>query len=104
MDSYDDQDVVVSFETIEHTRDPDIQVRHYYRILRPGGAVFISTPNYNSLSRLLLGAECRIFGLDPVWWTPGLRRFGRLGELRFVILQPPIEGVSSYGLAPDRGV
>lgn len=71
IDNHDYHDVVVSLGTIEHTRDPHIQLRHYYRILRPGGAVFITTPNYNSVSRLLLGAGCRMFDVEHMFYfTP----------------------------------
>lgn len=36
---------VVSFETIEHTRDYERMLSEFNRVLKPGGAVFISTPN-----------------------------------------------------------
>jgi len=38
-------DVVVSFETIEHTRDPKQFLDELHRILKPGGKLIISTPN-----------------------------------------------------------
>lgn len=36
---------VVSSECIEHTRDPRQAVREMLRILRPGGVLFLTTPN-----------------------------------------------------------
>ena len=50
----DDQlfDVVVSFETIEHVKDPVAVVREIRRLLKPGGLLIISSPNrpvYNAL-------------------------------------------------------
>jgi len=59
----DQYDVLVSLGAIEHTSDPAAQVGHYYRLLRPGGGVFMTTPNFNSLSRHALKGDCRIF--DP---------------------------------------
>ena len=38
-------DVVCSFETIEHVADPDRTLSGFARVLRPGGALFVSTPN-----------------------------------------------------------
>lgn len=43
-------DVVVSFETIEHTRRYEEAVREYARVLRPGGVLYLSTPNRPVLS------------------------------------------------------
>jgi len=46
-------DVVVSFETIEHTADPGLFLGELQRVLRPGGPLIISTPNkrFHSLGR-----------------------------------------------------
>jgi SAM-dependent methyltransferase len=38
-------DVVVSFETLEHVPDAETMVREVRRVLRPGGALVLSTPN-----------------------------------------------------------
>lgn len=38
-------DVIVSFETIEHLRDADLFLDQAWRCLRPGGVLFVSTPN-----------------------------------------------------------
>lgn len=48
-------DVVTMFDTIEHLFDPMHILRLVHRILRPGGALFISTPNINALSHYALG-------------------------------------------------
>ncbi len=39
-------DKVVSFETIEHTVKYEAMLREFYRVLKPGGTAFISTPNF----------------------------------------------------------
>jgi 2-polyprenyl-6-hydroxyphenyl methylase/3-demethylubiquinone-9 3-methyltransferase len=38
-------DVIVSSECIEHTRNPRRAVREMMRVLRPGGLLFLTTPN-----------------------------------------------------------
>jgi ubiquinone/menaquinone biosynthesis C-methylase UbiE len=38
-------DVITSFETMEHVPDDSSLLEEFYRVLRPGGALIISTPN-----------------------------------------------------------
>jgi 2-polyprenyl-3-methyl-5-hydroxy-6-metoxy-1,4-benzoquinol methylase len=39
-------DTVISCETIEHVPDPALAVRELHRVLRPGGRLLLTTPNY----------------------------------------------------------
>jgi 2-polyprenyl-3-methyl-5-hydroxy-6-metoxy-1,4-benzoquinol methylase len=39
-------DTVISCETIEHVPDPKKAVRELLRVLRPGGRLYLTTPNY----------------------------------------------------------
>jgi ubiquinone/menaquinone biosynthesis C-methylase UbiE len=45
-------DTVVSFETIEHVPDPKKAIQEVYRVLKPGGRFFLTTPNYFGSSGL----------------------------------------------------
>jgi 2-polyprenyl-6-hydroxyphenyl methylase/3-demethylubiquinone-9 3-methyltransferase len=42
----DSMDTVICCETIEHVPDPRGAVRELARVLRPGGRLFLTTPNY----------------------------------------------------------
>jgi 2-polyprenyl-3-methyl-5-hydroxy-6-metoxy-1,4-benzoquinol methylase len=53
-------DVIVLIETIEHLLDPFAVLCETYRVLRPGGAVWVATPNLNSAMRSLLGGDWSI--------------------------------------------
>ncbi len=79
-------DVVTLFEVVEHLATPAALVAEAAALLRPGGLLYLTTPNYGSLSRRLLGARwslisrqhpslfaarglaalCRRAGLEPV--------------------------------------
>jgi 2-polyprenyl-3-methyl-5-hydroxy-6-metoxy-1,4-benzoquinol methylase len=50
-------DAAVSLETVEHVPDPAAFLASVSRLLRPGGGLLLTTPNYESLSRRLLGRE-----------------------------------------------
>jgi 2-polyprenyl-3-methyl-5-hydroxy-6-metoxy-1,4-benzoquinol methylase len=41
-------DTVISCETIEHVPDPSLAVRQLARVLKPGGRLYLTTPNYLS--------------------------------------------------------
>jgi ubiquinone/menaquinone biosynthesis C-methylase UbiE len=47
-------DIVISCETIEHVPDPTAALRELHRVCRPGGMLFLTTPNYLNLMGLYL--------------------------------------------------
>jgi 2-polyprenyl-3-methyl-5-hydroxy-6-metoxy-1,4-benzoquinol methylase len=44
-------DVVTSFEVIEHINNPISEINQIGKLIRKGGLVYITTPNFNSLLR-----------------------------------------------------
>lgn len=53
-------DVITSFEVIEHINTPQTELQSFYSLLRKGGALYITTPNFNSLSRIILKAKWNV--------------------------------------------
>jgi len=47
-------DVITSFEVIEHINNPQEEIRNISSLLRTGGMFYLTTPNFNSLSRRFL--------------------------------------------------
>ena len=63
-------DVVCLFDVLEHLLDPVRTLRACTRLLRPGGIVFLYVPNYDSASRLLMGADAHF-----IWPTHHLNYY-----------------------------
>lgn len=53
-------DVIASFEVIEHINNPNEELESFRAILRDGGAVYLTTPNFNSYSRRRLGPDWNV--------------------------------------------
>jgi 2-polyprenyl-3-methyl-5-hydroxy-6-metoxy-1,4-benzoquinol methylase len=90
--SYQDAsfDTVISCETIEHVPDPSKAVSELSRVLRPGGRLFLTTPNYFNLSGLhriygwIRGRTFREEGqpINQVTLLPRVRRWVRRAGLQ----------------------
>lgn len=72
-------DLIVMSELIEHVPDPGAWFERAYGLLAPGGGLYCTTPNFDSLSRRVLGGEWRAFGPQHVsYFTPtGLASLAR---------------------------
>jgi len=53
-------DVITSFEVIEHLNNPIEEINTIYRLLRPGGIFYCTTPNFNSLLRYWLMTDYKV--------------------------------------------
>jgi predicted SAM-dependent methyltransferase len=56
-------DAITMSHVIEHLHDPLAALRECYRILRPGGVLWVATPNLGSYGHKLFGRDWR--GLEP---------------------------------------
>jgi len=50
-------DVITAFEVFEHVPDPRAESAMLAGVLRPGGLLYCTTPNFDSASRRLLGGR-----------------------------------------------
>jgi len=62
-------DSVLSFETIEHVPKPQIAIKEMARVLKPGGRLFLTTPNYFG-----------VYGLYRAYLRMTGRRYSELGQ------------------------
>ena len=80
-------DVVCSFEVIEHVPHPKAELERMVSILRPGGALYMTTPNYRSLGHAMVGSGWSVVNYPEHlnYFTPRtLRRLGVTQGLRAV--------------------
>jgi ubiquinone/menaquinone biosynthesis C-methylase UbiE len=75
-------DIVISCETIEHVPDERAALREMYRVCKPGGSLYLTTPNYlNFMGLYLIYAKIRHPGLrssqplDKRFLFPQVRNF-----------------------------
>jgi 2-polyprenyl-3-methyl-5-hydroxy-6-metoxy-1,4-benzoquinol methylase len=80
-------DVITMFDVIEHVEEPVLALQSCARMLKPGGVLVLTTPNFNGLGRRLVGKNAFAIWPDEhlVYFKPStLRRalalagFGRV--------------------------
>lgn len=97
-------DLVTALEVIEHVTDPTAFVAGLARVLAPGGALILSTPNRTALSRAMIVTLAEGFGRIPRG-THDADRFIAPDEMRALLDAAGLEIVDVTGFAwsPTRG-
>lgn len=73
-------DVILSNQTWEHLINPDNLLEEGYRLLKPGGYLYISVPNLGSLHNRLL----MLFGWQPTCISPSRKHLLKYPLLGYV--------------------
>jgi 2-polyprenyl-3-methyl-5-hydroxy-6-metoxy-1,4-benzoquinol methylase len=65
-------DIITSFEVIEHINNPHIELSNFKSILRKGGLIYVTTPNFNSILRYRFKADYNIISYPEhlSYYTP----------------------------------
>lgn len=65
-------DIVIFTEIIEHINNPTPVLQRLNHLLRPGGIIYITTPNWNSIERRLLEKDWGMLCWPEhlTYWTP----------------------------------
>lgn len=65
-------DIIIWIEVIEHINDPVEELKKFRTLLRPGGIVYLTTPNFNSISRLVLKEKLNVISYPNhvAYYTP----------------------------------
>lgn len=99
-------DTVISCETIEHLPDPARALREFHRILRPGGRLILTTPNYLGTFGLYR-AYLRLRGRRYTEGDQPICRLTMLPRTLFWVARAgfrvrAVDAVGHYMLAPGR--
>jgi len=92
-------DLVTLFEVIEHVPTPAEFLRRAGEVVRPGGLVYLTTPNFASVDRFLLGQNWGIIHREHLtYFTPHTLRALVKKTSRFEILHLETRNMSMAAL------
>lgn len=87
-------DVVTLFEVIEHVRRPMDILRKAFALLKPGGMVFLYTPNFESAERMFLGnAAHYVWGSNHLSYFTADTLADALGRVGFLVEHSETQGL-----------
>jgi 2-polyprenyl-3-methyl-5-hydroxy-6-metoxy-1,4-benzoquinol methylase len=70
-------DIIIWIEVIEHINDPAEELKKFKALLRPGGIVYVTTPNFNSISRMVLREKLNLISYPNhlAYYTPSTLQY-----------------------------
>lgn len=83
-------DFVTCIEGLEHLENPYNAIREFFRILKPGGKLILSLPNYLNIERRMRFLITGLFSKVPSPRSFGKDRFENLWMLHLIPLTYPI--------------
>ena len=90
----EEYDIATLFELMEHAIDPEGIIKKLSYIVRPGGLVYITTPNYNSIMRRFLGNRWGIFHKEHLFYFTDKSLTALLSKYKFKIKKVRTENLS----------
>jgi len=104
-------DFVISCETIEHLTHPLAAVREMARVCKPGGLLYLTTPNYLNLMGLYLVYDALLKKdrhspatqpIDHIWFFPAVRRIVKRSGWKIIKSDGTVHQVPFPGRNPIR--
>ena len=93
-------DTVLASHLIEHLNDPAALIREVWRILKPGGSFFVTTPNIAGFQARLFRGRWRSAIFDHLYLFSSKTLTRLLGENGFIIEKTATWGGLAAGTAP----
>jgi 2-polyprenyl-3-methyl-5-hydroxy-6-metoxy-1,4-benzoquinol methylase len=78
-------DAVVSLEVVEHLLDPRLFARRMYELVRPGGAVIVSTPYHGYVKNLVMAVAGKLDDHFTALWDGGHIKFWSVKTLSVLL-------------------
>jgi 2-polyprenyl-3-methyl-5-hydroxy-6-metoxy-1,4-benzoquinol methylase len=91
-------DVITMFEVLEHVENPSTLLEECQRVLRAGGILYLTTPNYQSLDRLLTGKKWKIYHPEHLSYFDTKSLYFLLSKTGFKIRSLETKNIAIYDI------
>ena len=98
-------DIITSFEVLEHINNPIEEITNFYKILRKGGLVYLTTPNFNSISRYYLKTDYNIITYPEhlCYYTPKTLK-NLFKKTNYTVFKLKTTGISLTRIKTSKGL